>query len=1004
MRKFYSLIALFIMAMVANAQMITFSADDIVAAGELNGKSFSSGDITLTVTDQVDGGKVVVDANNANFGTLESYQSFTHRLKTGGKSSSKNCMAITVAKAGTLKIYARTSSKDSERHVVLTQNGNEIFNQVFVDSQAATENYTTEAGDSKTRTVFPVYSVEVEAGTIDVTYPDNGINFYAFELVADAAPAQTSYEATITSDPEDNYYSGYQAFDMQQVIAALGLANEAELQALLAAPGNVYMKLASGELTNSYTGNANEFWMNIDGVPQGFGDEGTCWYAGLYYDPAGTDEATGEPYESIFYCKVGQMPKFFSKVYTDSEANVVLVLKNGDKQIEVAITLKVNAAPKPADIPEPARNLSELTILKEYTLTMEFTEGKTDDHTVTVDMSDISDVLGVTEEAIAQNIENIFLTQGVVTDEAGSVSFSDSLSVYPFTNDGWFGRYTSFDEATGDEEAIVQNGPTRWGSGATFYLHNLALENGEFSMLVGAYTSTMKVGAEDFAELYIVAGNKAVKLTVKVNIIPLETTSFADMTKVGEQTIKAVSKPGDYAVVNVPFDLNAVKEALGIESVDEITQWVFASDDAIVDPASNNDFWQNEQGITNAWGSDACAKVYPAEKNINNGQFTLMQMAGKYTSITEPAGPFTLKYLFIVGSKYYQFNFEYTVNPNFEEEEYNIVGEDVINMQMIPSTNAYQYSKETQLDFNYFKELLGTDNFRLYGEKYSQAKGVYLDNSTTCDDGDAKGAGFWYKNDKHENKYGEEVVTGDGWGNNSFGFQLSKSGVITWFQVPNNRQVGDSFLANIYFVNEETKDAVRVKLYVKFVDEETPDVVSVGEENINIIAAEAEADGMYRVSYDMTNAIEALGIDEEELEAVQVVAPRSLFSYSYISNGEDVLFDEHGYATENEEKISSIAQIEIDGKTATITIDPMDINLDSEEATSIIVRFGFEINDKRYLQNITIGNPATGINAVNTLASAQTIYTVNGVKVAALQRGLNIIKLANGSVKKVLVK
>lgn len=986
MRKFYFLIAMFALAIVANAQVLINYEH---AAAPTDG-------ITLGGTTVMKSVKI-----HANADAVDCIQLANSYVSSGALTGNDIKLSVEGGlKAGDVISFAGfINNKDEAKYastVIYVKDDTEAGYTKLWESEQFPNAYFV--ADEPT-----VQSYTLEADYEAVYFGRNGntgADFYTITVTRpESAPAETPVYTFSATVPYvfNNYVIDEVYYPAAEIASQLGLADTAALYELIKTNTAFYLELPDGTRTNENFSDPNQPWMNAEGVNQGYGDAGTCWFAGI----AAADAEDGTPSVNAW---IGDMPGFFENTYTETNLTAKFYLVNGDKEVAFVFNLTVEAAPKPLDIPEPARNLSELTILKEYTLTMDFTEGKTDDHTVTVDMSDISEVLGVSEEAIAQNIKNIFLTQGVVTDEAGSVSFSDSLSVYPFTNDGWFGRYTSFDEATGNEEAIVQNGPTRWGSGATFYLHNLALAEGEFSMLVGAYASTMKVGAEDFAELYIVAGNKAVKLTVKVNIIPLETTSFADMTKVGEQTIKAVSKPGDYAVVNVPFDLNAVKEALGIESVDEITQWVFASDDAIVDPASNNDFWQNEQGITNAWGSDACAKVYPAEKNINNGQFTLMQMAGKYTSITEPAGPFTLKYLFIVGSKYYQFNFEYTVNPNFEEEEYNIVGEDVINMQMIPSTDAYQYSKETQLDFNYFKELLGTDNFRLYGEKYSQAKGVYLDNSTTCDDGDAKGAGFWYKNDKHENKYGEEVVTGDGWGNNSFGFQLSKSGVITWFQVPNNRQVGDSFLANIYFVNEETKDAVRVKLYVKFVDEETADVVSVGEENINIIAAEAEADGMYRVSYDMTNAIEALGIDEEELEAVQVVAPRSLFSYSYISNGEDVLFDEHGYATENEEKITSIAQIEIDGKTATITIDPMDINLDSEEATSIIVRFGFEINGKRYLQNITIGNPATGINAVNTLASAQTIYTVNGVKVAALQRGLNIVKLANGSVKKVLVK
>lgn len=203
MKKFFTLFAAAIMAVSASAQIISFTEDDKAAAGTLNEKTFSKDGFALTITDVVDGGKVNLDANNALFGTLDNYVQFTHRLKSGGKSSSKNCMALTVPSAGTLKVYARTATKDSERLVVMTQNGTEIFSQGFIDSQALTEKYVDEAGAEKTRTVFPIYEVKVEAGTIDITYPDGAINFYAFELVGDDATSISSLSSASSSKTFD---------------------------------------------------------------------------------------------------------------------------------------------------------------------------------------------------------------------------------------------------------------------------------------------------------------------------------------------------------------------------------------------------------------------------------------------------------------------------------------------------------------------------------------------------------------------------------------------------------------------------------------------------------------------------------------------------------------------------------------------------------------------------------------------------------------------------------
>lgn len=197
MKKFFTLLCATFVAVCASAQVISFS--EIAAKGSLDGKTFGGDGFVLTVTDKVDGGKLEIDANNANFGTLEDYQGFTHRLKTGGKSGSKNCMSLAIPADGTLKVYARTATKDSERAIVIAQGETEVFNQKFLDSQAATEQYTASDGSEKTRTVFPVYTCEVKAGTADITYPDGAVNIYCFELVT--AGGETSImNISATSD------------------------------------------------------------------------------------------------------------------------------------------------------------------------------------------------------------------------------------------------------------------------------------------------------------------------------------------------------------------------------------------------------------------------------------------------------------------------------------------------------------------------------------------------------------------------------------------------------------------------------------------------------------------------------------------------------------------------------------------------------------------------------------------------------------------------------------
>ena len=158
----------------ASAQVLSF--DTNYDAGKVPA-SFSNGDLVLKVTDEV--GKLAVDANSAYFGTPESYVSFGYRLKTGGKSSSKNNLTLTLPTDGILKVYARTGSNGAtDRNVILTQNETELANKIVSESEAG----KVTIGE-KENNVYPIITVEAKKGDVAITYPVGSMNFYAFELV-----------------------------------------------------------------------------------------------------------------------------------------------------------------------------------------------------------------------------------------------------------------------------------------------------------------------------------------------------------------------------------------------------------------------------------------------------------------------------------------------------------------------------------------------------------------------------------------------------------------------------------------------------------------------------------------------------------------------------------------------------------------------------------------------------------------------------------------------------
>ena len=178
MKKVFTLIAGVLMAIGAQAQLITWDAP--IDKGSVPGTYGENFVLTVVDTDS----KIAVDANTAFFGTEASQTKFTHRLKTGGKSSSKNALTLTIPSAGTLKIYARTGSNSAtDRNLILKQEGTELYNKVVQEADAVKVVGLDETDPTKAVNVYPIIEVSVAAGTVDISYPVNGLNFYAFEFV-----------------------------------------------------------------------------------------------------------------------------------------------------------------------------------------------------------------------------------------------------------------------------------------------------------------------------------------------------------------------------------------------------------------------------------------------------------------------------------------------------------------------------------------------------------------------------------------------------------------------------------------------------------------------------------------------------------------------------------------------------------------------------------------------------------------------------------------------------
>ncbi|MBQ4380441.1 MAG: hypothetical protein II806_04090, partial [Bacteroidaceae bacterium] len=462
---------------------------------------------------------------------------------------------------------------------------------------------------------------------------------YSFFLMLALTCVSTAwaYDVNITSDPENNYFSGSQSFPIADIISGLGLADEEALAELVNNNDAVFIVPAEGGPSNTYTGNHNEFWMNTEGVAQGYGDEGTCWYAGIYYDPAGVDDETQEPYDSEFYVKVGQMPNFFKQIYTDSDLACVLRLYNGNGFLEFNVNLHVNAAPQPTEV-----YLSQLTIVADYTLPLNFTIGKSyEGKTYSATLEGVYEALGTTAEefdakASAQTYAQTVKTIIDAETQETSYELIDSLS-HPEDAAGgaWFGRYANFDEAAGKDIPLEINAPRAWAAGCTFYTQGITLAEGEYTIKSGQYPGTFtSTEDKDFTYLYLVNGDKAARIKVYVAMEEAPTIDPDAMTEVGSVNVEVSAVINDsYATKPFSVDMDAICEALGC-TIDDIDDVYTMSNEKISNDhnESSGGYYYNEEGVITPWGSSAA--FFIGLSSLANGKYTVGQMSGHFTEIT----------------------------------------------------------------------------------------------------------------------------------------------------------------------------------------------------------------------------------------------------------------------------------------------------------------------------------------------------------------------------------
>lgn len=659
------------------------------------------------------------------------------------------------------------------------------------------------------------------------------------------------YDVNITSDPENDYFSGEQLFDANELATALGLADAAAVQALIETNSAVYIKTGENEKSNAYSDPVNApnvFWMNNQGVVQTYGDEGTCWYAEVYYND-GEDNPEDKDKVGV---RLGQMPEFFSKVYTDTDLSCVLYLVNGDKTLTFNVSLHVNAAPEPTIILPEEVSLSSLEIVKDYTLPLNFILGKSyEGKTFSATLEGVYDALGVSAADLDAAVGKGHLSDAVYVqmietkkDETTEETTSTYLDLLKSLNgagtDGWFGRYTSYDETSGDETNMEINAPKVYGTGCTFYTQEPRLSEGEFSIKVGQFPGTFtSVKDADYTYLYLVYGTKAVRIKVQVAVEEPQNVDPSEWTEVGTIDItQSTTKIMNYLKLSTPIEnITEVASNLGLEDPSDITFYHLpTAGEGFSDDLSDGwGAWLNETGNYCAWGSDARVMVaYELAEGVY--QISSLQMEGTLKDGDEFTFPVFLANP--AAGKYYTVNFKYSIKlpeSTIKQADWTQEGRLEYDVQLIPSETAYLLDQNTTVDVEYIKTKLGVDDINtltLYGDIYyenpeeADPNKLYTSQLTLTPEG-----GFWMKsidNTLYPAAWADANAMGMDW-------QNSGAGIISWYNKPGTRQVGDAYTGTFYLVNETEGKYVRIVCNIEFVDEIGPEEEPIGSQDVNII-------------------------------------------------------------------------------------------------------------------------------------------------------------------------
>lgn len=174
-------------------------------------------------------------------------------------------------------------------------------------------------------------------------------------------------------------------------------------------------------------------------------------------------------------------------------------------------------------------------------------------------------------------------------------------------------------------------------------------------------------------------------------------------------------------------------------------------------------------------------------------------------------------------------------------------------------------------------------------------------------------------------------------------------------------------------------------------DATTYNIIAGNTENRGFSYKLSKTDGLATRYFNVDNNKYTAAIKQSKYNDFLFISPEQKEAYSIYS----ALYKEASELTSNEKISTSLLNQLKEILTSTATAN-----------------YGTYTTNKTTLQNIIntiktyLNSTPTGIDNINANSSAKTeaIFSVNGVRNAQLNKGLNIVKMSDGSIKKIMVK